>query len=279
MIAGLLLGVAVGIPVSFIFGRVLGRASEVLVALVGVPVITYAVALYESGYFAGQTLSVSVGGASPEFFAGLEVFLGLVVALAYVSLRTRKGLRIDDFIQISVTSFPYTSFGIALAGQFWPGFIVAGLILIGLMVAMSRRNPLRGLDVRPCPPEVGDCLTDDDSLMSARVRGTLLVGGRVLKEFPRVKELVECFDTPRTLHEDPSGQMKAVMFLIFLMPLLTVLLPRGDATIFVGLVVAYASVLIGAALSTRRRPTQCPELAEEYREFIRKRKRKLDIAV
>lgn len=275
MIAGLLLGVAIGVPVAFLLGKIFGRVGEVLVALVGVPVITYAVALYESGYFAGQTLSVSVGGASPEFFAGFEVFLGLAVALAYVSLRTRKGLRIDDFIQISVTSLPYTSFGIALAAQYWLGFIVVGLLLIGLMVAMSRRNPLRGLDVRPCPPEVGDCLTDDDSLMSARVRDTLLVGGKVLKEFPKAKELVECLKHTRKL----SRLRRVAIFFVSLLPLLTVLLPRGDATIFVGLAVAYASVLIGAALATKRHPSPCSKLAEEYREFIRKRKGKLDVVV
>lgn len=269
----LVLGVVIGIPIAFILGKLLGRASEALIAITGVPLITYIIALQELGLFADQ--NVSIEGLSPELIAGTETFLGLIIALTYVEIRTRKGLGIDDFLQISVTSLPYTSFGVALAAQFWPGFIVGGLILIGAMVAMSLRNPLRGLNVRPCPPEIGECLTDDDSLMSARVRDTLLVGGRALKEFPRVKELVECIKRTSKL----SGPRRAAIFLISLLPLLTALLSPGDITLVVSLAVAYASMLIGAVLATKRQPSPCPELAEEYREFLRKRKRKLDIAV
>ena len=269
----LVMGVIIGIPAALIIGKLLGKASEVLIALMGVPIVTYGFALIEGQTFIGK--NVSIEGFFPESLVGLELFLGLIMAMAYVSLRTRKGLRIDDFIQISVTSLPYTSFGIALAAQYWPGFIVVGLVLIGVMVAMSLRNPLRGLNVRPCPPEVGDCLTDDDSLMSARVEGTILVGGRALKEFPKAKELVECLGRIKK----PSRPRRAAIFLVSLLPILTALLPPGDITIAVGLAIALVSSIVVASLLTKRQSIPCPELAEEYREFLRKRKKKLDVRV
>ncbi|WP_148882064.1 hypothetical protein [Thermococcus aciditolerans] len=214
-------------------------------------------------------------GFSPEFIAGTETFLGLIVALAYVEFRTRKGLRIDDFIQISFITLPYISLGVALASQFWSGFLAIGIVLIGIVVVLSLKNPLRGLNVKPCPQEIGDCMTDEDSLMGTLIRDTVLIGGRTLKEFPRARELVECMKRAGK----PSSLRKATGLLVSLLPLLAVLLPPGDLTVIVGLTTAYLSTLIGAAFVTKGHPTPCPEVAREYREFLRKRKRKIDVAV
>jgi len=267
------IGVIVGIPVAVITGKLLGKASEVLVALIGIPIITYAIALYELGMFAG--LNASIEGFSPEFIAGTETFLGLIVALLYTNFVTRRGVRIDDFIQISLTSFPYTILGIALAAQFWPGFLGLGMVSVAVMMIMSLRNPLRGLNARPCPQELGNCLTDDDSLMCAVVKGTLLVGGRTLREFPRAKELAECMKRAGK----PSSTRKAAGLLLSMLPLLAMLAPPGDLTIAAGLGTAYLSTLLSTVLLTKGQPTPCPELAKEYREFLRKRKRKLDVVV
>ena len=269
----LAIGVVVGIPVAIITGRLLGKASEVLIALTGIPLITYAIALHELGMFIGLNVSIEV--FSPEFIAGAETFLGLIVALLYTYFVTRRRLRIDDFIQISLTSLPYTILGIALAAQFWPGFLALGMILVAVMMVLSLRNPLRGLNVKPCPQELGDCLTDEDSLMCAVVKDTILVGGRALREFPRAKELVECMKRAGK----PSSTRKAAGLLLSLLPLLAVLMPSGDITIVAGLGMAYLSTLLSATLLTRGRATPCPELTKEYREFLRKRKRKLDVTV
>jgi len=269
----LVMGVVIGIPVAFILRKLLGKASEALIAITGVPLITYTLALQELGPFAGP--NVSIEGFSPEFIAGTETFLGLIIALTYVELRTRKGLRIDDFIQIGFISLPYISLGIALASQFWPGFLAVGIALIGIVVALSMKNPLRGLNVKPCPQEIGDCLTDEDSLMGAVIGGAVIVGGRTLREFPKARELVECMKRAGK----PSSLRKATGLLVSLLPLLAVLLPPGDITVIAGLVAAYISTLIGAALVTKGQPAPCPEVAREYREFLRKRKRKIDVAV
>ena len=269
----LTIGVIVGIPLALITKKLLGKTSEVLVALIGIPLITYAIALYELGMFAG--LNASIEGFSPEFIAGAETFLGLIVALLYTNFVTRKGMRIDDFIQISLTSLPYTILGIALAAQFWPGFLVLGMILVAITTVLFLKNPLRGLNTKPCPPELGDCLTDDDSLMTAVVKDTILIGGRTLREFPKAKELVECMKRAGK----PSNTRKAAALLVSLLPLLAVLTPPGDLTIVVGLGMAYLSTLVSAALITKGQPTPCPELTKEYREFLRKRKRKLDVEV
>ncbi|AFL95941.1 hypothetical protein CL1_1745 [Thermococcus cleftensis] len=268
----LAMGVIVGIPVAFILGKLLGKASEALIAITGVPLITYALALQELGPFAGPNVSIE---GSPEFTAGTETFLGLIIALTYVELRTRKGLRIDDFIQISFISLPYISLGVALASQFWRGFLAVGIALIGIVVALSMKNPLRGLNVKPCPQEIGDCLTDEDSLMGAVIGGAVIVGGRTLREFPRARELVECMKRAGK----PSSLRKATGLLVSLLPLLAVLLPPGDITVIAGLATAYISTLIGAALVTKGQPAPCPGVAREYREFLRKRKRKIDVAV
>ncbi|WP_457750897.1 hypothetical protein [Thermococcus sp.] len=269
----LIMGMILGIPVAFILGKLLGKASEVLMALVGIPIIAYATALHELGMFIG--LNVSIEGFSPEFIAGAETFLALIVALGYVKLRTRRGLGIDDFIQTGLSIIPYTSFGIALAAQFWEGFLLLGSILIGLLILKSMKNPLRGLNVKPCPQELGECLTDEESLMGARIGGRVVIGGRTLRDFPHAKELIECL---RSSAEVPKSR-KIAGFIVYLLPLSVVLLPPGGLTVVVGLGIAYTSTLLSAALVTKGLPTLCPEVTEEYKEFIRKRKKKLDIQV
>ena len=269
----LAMGIIVGIPIAFIAGKLLGKASEVLIAIMGIPLITYAIALHELGIF--TDLRASIEGFSPEFIAGTETFLGLIIALTYAGLRTRKGLRIDDFIQMGFTSLPYISLGVALASQFWPGFLAIGMALTLIVILASLKNPLRGLSVRPCPPEIGDCLSDEDSLMAAIVGNKVIAGGRVLKEFPKARELIECM---KRAEKNSTGR-KVVGILASFLPLLAVLLPPGDLTVVMGLATAYVSTLIGAAVVTKGRSTPCPELAKEYRKFLRERKRKIDVAV
>ena len=269
----LVIGVIVGIPVAFVLGKLLGRANEALIAIAGVPLITYAIALKEFEPFSG--LDVSMEGFSPEFIAGAETFLGLIMALTYVELRTRKGLKIDDFIQIGFISLPYLSLGVALASQFWPGFLALEIALIGIVAVLSLKNPLRGLNVKPCPQEMGDCLTDEDSLMSAAIGNTVIVGGRTLREFPRSRELVECMKRVGKA----SNLRKATGLLVSLIPILALLLPPGDITVVAGLTMAYVSTMIGLILLTKGRATPCLEVMKEYREFLRKRKRKIDVAV
>ena len=269
----LVMGIAIGIPITLIMGRLLGKANGILTALIVIPITTYAFALYEVGIFRG--LNASIDGFSPEFIAGLETFMALLVALAYVELRTRKGLRIDDFIQTSITLLPYVSLAIALASQFWPGFLATGMLLILIVVAGSLRNPGKGLSLKPCPPEFGDCLTDENSLMSVIVGGRILVGGRALREFPRAGELIECMKRA----EGISPMRKVVGFLVSLAPLGAMMLPFGEITVAVGLVAAYVSTLTAAAMLTKGRSIPCPELAKEYRNFLKEKKRKIDVAV
>ncbi|WP_168194709.1 hypothetical protein [Thermococcus aciditolerans] len=45
----LVMGVVIGIPTALILGKLLGKASEVLIAIIGVPLVTYAIALHELG--------------------------------------------------------------------------------------------------------------------------------------------------------------------------------------------------------------------------------------
>ena len=269
----LVMGIVIGIPIALIMERLLGKANGTLIAIMGIPLITYAIALHELGMFTG--LNASIEGFSPEFIAGTETFLGLIVALAYVELRTREGLSIDDFIQTSITLLPYVSLAIALAFQFWPGFLAAGMTLVALMAVSSLRNPLKGLRVNPCPPDFGDCLTDENSLMSVIVGGRILVGGRVLREFPRAGELIECMKRAKGI----SPMRKVIGFLVSLVPLGAIMLPPGEVTVAVGLATAYVSTLAAAAMLTKGRTIPCPEINEEYRKFLKERKRKIDVAV
>ncbi|WP_048151666.1 hypothetical protein [Palaeococcus ferrophilus] len=123
------LGTVIGIASALALGRWKGKVVELQSALLIIPTVTYsltntwAVELEEKGY------AISVEVFSPSFFFGLELFAAFLIAIAYVELRSRKGLTIDEFVQSGIVLLPTQAFALALAVQFSPLLLIPGLLV------------------------------------------------------------------------------------------------------------------------------------------------------
>lgn len=274
---GLAFGTVIGIASALVLGKWKGKAVELQSALLIIPAATYAMAevwaveLEEKGY------TISVEGFSPSFLFGLELFAAFLIATAYVGLRSRKGLTIDEFIQSSLVLLPTQTFALALAVQFSPLLLIPGLLVILLELVLSLKNPLKNLKARPCEGLnwEGECLTDEESRMVGRVGEVILLGGFTRKNFPRLGELLECLKNSK---QAGKGR-RALATLIRLLPLAAALAPMGVLTITLGGILVILSSILSAMALTIRRP-ECGEVEREFREFLRKNKRdKLEIHV
>ncbi len=285
---GLAIGTALGIVSALIYGRFKGRSGELTMAAMGIPVFTYSTAM---GVYGGWNslgkvfFSTPLGDFTPNELIGLETFLATFVAFLYVWIRSKRSLTIDELTGTSL-SVGYTlvaGAGLAASGGLLP--FLLGLALVAGFGFLSYRNPLRSLKAVPCGESVRDvlknreldCLTDNVSYGVYRSRDTLVVGGKFVNEFPRWREVVECFmRVPYTerwqkiLGYGSSFLMVGVGFAL------------SPCLFAVVVLYALAFVMImGTAVylvrRTERRITEgCRGVMEEYAKFYRKKAKERD---
>lgn len=273
----LALGTVIGIASALLLGKWKGKVVELQSALLLIPSTTYALAdiwmveLEKKGY------TISIEGFSPGFLFGVELFAAFLIAIAYVDVRSRKGLTVDEFIQSDIVLLPTQAFALALPVQFSPFLLIPGLLVILLELVLSFKNPLKSLKARPCVGLNwdGECLTDEESRMVGQVGEVILVGGFTRKNFPKLGELLECLKNPK---REQKGR-RALTRIIGLLPLAAALAPEGITTIALGGILVFLSSILSAMALTIRRPG-CGEVEREFIEFLRKNKRdKLEIHV
>ena len=200
---GFVIGTVAGILAALIYGKFKGRAGELTMAAVGIPLFTY---ISSSAFYDGWRaipwvfMGTPFGDLTPDEVIGLETSLALSATLAYVWLRSEKALTIDEMVGNSLVVGYTLAAGAGLAAS---GGLLSFLLSLGLFAGftyLSIRNPRRSLKAAPCGEDLRaltknrelDCLTDDVSYNVYRSGNTLLVGGKAVKEFPRWREVAEC---------------------------------------------------------------------------------------
>ncbi len=200
---GFVIGTVAGILAALIYGKFKGRAGELTMAAMGIPLFTYiSSSAFYDGWMAISRVFVGTpfGDLTPDEVIGLETSLAFALALAYVWLRSEKALTIDEMVGNSLVISYTLAAGAGLAAS---GGLLPFLLSLGLFAGftyLSIRNPLRSLKAAPCGEFMKDvlknreldCLTDDVSYNVYRSGNTLLIGGKAVKEFPRWREVAEC---------------------------------------------------------------------------------------
>ncbi|ASJ07408.1 hypothetical protein [Thermococcus pacificus] len=94
---GFVIGTVLGIAAALIYGRFKGKAGELTMAAMGIPLFTYLAAMgFYSGWdFAGGSVffSTPLGNFTPNELIGLETFLATLVAFTYVWFAPRMPSR------------------------------------------------------------------------------------------------------------------------------------------------------------------------------------------
>ncbi len=277
----LALGLIVGLGLAFLLGKVKGRSYELTMALY-TPLFVYIIANGLSMQGRGNIfVSTPLGDFQPGELAGVQTFLALILTIIYTGFRGKRALTVDEFPSVSLLTWILIAFGIGLTASESQVLLILGLALYILLGALSRRNPLGWLRATPCQGELADiagshglsCLTDEDGLTIYRVENTLVVGGRLPREFSRWKDVVECMTGLRT-----GRTLRVIFYLVPLaLPFIGVLMGPGVLTALVLAVLAvplYFGLLIISVRETRSAmERECEEAVEEYAKFVRERKR------
>ena len=279
----LALGLIVGVGTALMLGKLKDRAHEITLALY-TPVFTYLIA---DGFYGGQRiLEEQLGGR----MIGLQTFLALLATIAYAQFRGRKSLTIDEYLSTSALFWVMLGTGIALSSSALPALVLPGLMLYAIIVLLSERDPLGWLKAGPCSGEPGElakslgfeCLADRESLSVYRIKRHLVLGGRVLSDFPRWRELVKC------LAELPEAgkTLRAFGYALNLLPI-PVGIAMGEgmftALVLTGLVLPL--YFVGPIIAVKRTRANIQEGCRggygRIQEFFRKnRKRgKLDVVI
>ncbi len=174
-------------------------------------------------------VSTPLGDYQPGQLAGVQTFIALILALIYADFRGKRALTVDEFPSVSLLAWLQFALGIGLASSASPLLAVPGLALYIAFLLLSERNPFGWLRANPCSGELSNfvgtfgltCLTDEEGLMVYRIRDTVIIGGRVPKEFPEWRKVVKCVvDVPE------AGKLFRCAFQ--LLPLTLVLLWGSD---------------------------------------------------
>jgi len=278
----LALGVIVGLGLAFLLGKVKGRKSEVATTL-AVPLMVYEVAEGVYGGWSGNVfIATPLGDSTPKELIGLETFLALLVVLVCVHLRAGETFEIDEFIGFSMFFWAMVGFGIGLSASGWSLVAIPGLILWGILMWASRRNPLVGLRATPCTDGLSElvsesglkCLTDEKSLGVYRINGYLLVGGKI-GNFPRWREIVRCV----VMTPEQRTVQRAIIGLIYLLPVPAgIILGDGIVTALTLLLLVVLGYLTVAFLSVRAfqraLPEDCKGVMNEYKKFFKESKKR-----
>lgn len=263
---GLVVGTLLGILLALIAGRLRGRGSEIFMSLLGIPVFTYAFSVPFAETWPRNTYICAGTCLTPTQWAGVWVFLSFLVAVVYSYFRARESLSIDEYVQVSYLALGIFAGAVVLSSTLLPALIVPGILAYALLVWPREESSIKFLKVeRTDFLEGAEVYTDENSMMAFKNGRTLFIGGAVLKEFPRSRELAEC-----TLKApNPSPGMKlAILIVGFLPATLLFLVPRGVLAIAAyGIVVLMTFLLLGKVAVSRtnkRLPEECREVLKEY---------------
>ncbi|NJE31473.1 hypothetical protein E3E38_10505 [Thermococcus sp. 18S1] len=286
----LALGLVVGVGTALLLGKLKGRVHELTMALY-TPVFTYLIA---DGFYGGWRgnvfISTPLGDFTPEELIGIQTFLALLATITYVQFRGRKSLTIDEFPSTSALFWVMLGTGIALSSSALPALVLPGLMLYAIIVLLSERDPFGWLKAESCSGELGElakslrfeCLTDRESLSVYRIKRHFILGGKVLSDFPRWRELVKC------LAELPEAgkKLRAFGYALNLLPVpVGITMGEGLLTALVLTILVLPLYFGGPIISVKRTKTNIPEgckgVMEEYAEFFRKNKKrgKLDVVI
>ncbi|AMQ19183.1 hypothetical protein [Thermococcus peptonophilus] len=274
-------GTSLGILLAFIVGRLRGRGSEVITALFGIPVFTYAFSVPFRESWPDNTYICAGTCLSLLQWAGMEVFLSSLVAVAYSYLKARKSLSIDEYIKVSYLALGIFAGAVTLSSTLLPALIVPGILAYTLFTWPRKGSSIKFLKVERAGFLEGvEVYTDEKSIMAFKDGRMLFIGGAVLKEFPRSREFAECI----LKAPNPSSAMKlAILIVGFLPATLLFIVPRGVLAIAVyGIVILMTTMLLGKVAvsgANKRLPEECREVLKEYSDFIREKKGKLDIVI
>lgn len=286
---GFVMGTGIGLLLAVIYGRFKGRAGEIEMAAL-IPFFTYLLSLHFYGNFevpgAVAVVSTPLGDfVQSRFSIGLDTALATSVALAYVWFRSKGALSVDEYLGSGLFLWAVLGMDVGLVATAGPLFMGIGFVMLAVVLVLSARKPLRDLKTIPCGGELRelteregfDCLSDKTSYGVYKVGNTIVVGGKLLEEFPRWEEVMECM-----LRVPSSGILDKALgygfaFLpgivgVFMEPGLLALLSI-PALAFV-LMVILGSYRVGR--TKRELPKECGEVMDEYAAFYRRKAKDRD---
>ena len=163
---GFAVGTILGIVSALIYGRFKGRAGELIMASMGIPVFTY---LSSLGFYGGWNFtdnvffSTPLGDFTPTQLIGLETFLATVIAFTYIWTRSKNSLTIDELVGTSLPVGYTLVAGAGLSAGESPLLFLLGLVFVTGYVFLSYRNPLRSLKAVPCGKSLKEVLKNECS--------------------------------------------------------------------------------------------------------------------
>ncbi|NJE04830.1 hypothetical protein E3E36_01420 [Thermococcus sp. M36] len=287
---GFAIGTGFGVLLAFVYGRFKGRAGELVMAAMAIPLFTYLTDWVLYGNWEvpnGRILVVStpLGEFTPNGLIGLETFMATLVAVLYLWFRSKESLAIDEMTGASLFIWYLLSMDIGLSASGSFMFFVLGSALLAVLLVLSDRKPLRALKAVPCRGELKelvsknglDCLTDGESYAIYKLGNTLVVGGKVIEEFPRWRELVEC-----VLRAPSAGTKDKVLGygFIFLPAIVGASLGPGALTAAALFSLAFVSMVIWGSYTVRRSKQntgeKCRGVMEEYAKLFKRKAKEKD---
>jgi len=286
---GFVIGTVVGIPVALIYGRFKGRAGELLMATM-IPFLTYTVCLLFYGNFDAPGTIVAISTpfgsfAQDRFMVGVDTFLATLVSLGYLMARSKGALTIDEFPGVSLFLWMALGMDVGLMATAGWIFLLLGVALLVIEAALSFREPLRGLNAVPCDGELKGlsrkygvkCLTDDGSFGIYKIRDTVVIGGKLVEEFPHWRELAKCMlEMP-----DASKIERVTGYGIAFLPGIVGVTMRPGLLALISLsTLSFLLVILWGSNSARRTRGSvhegCREVVEEWKGLYRRKAKEME---